>query len=77
MLEKIKPAIKKKNKSFSREETQISEWSCGFGNRKIAKRERCFSYYKEAQSTKNLPSKGLLRACYKTKIKLMTTKMLI
>lgn len=77
MLEKIKPAIKKKNKSFSREETQISEWSCGFGNRKIAKCERCFSYYREAQSTKNLPSKGLLRACYKTKIKLMTTEMLI
>lgn len=42
MLEKRKPAIKKKNKSFSREETQISEWSCGFGNRKTAKPEDVF-----------------------------------
>lgn len=59
MLEKRKPAIKKKNKSFSREETQISEWSCGFGNRKRAKREGCFSYYREALSTKSHTSKGL------------------
>lgn len=67
MLEKRKPAIKKKNKSFSREETQISEWSCGFGNRKIAKLEGCFLYYREVQSTKSLTNKGLSRACYKTK----------
>lgn len=67
MLEKIKTAIKKKNKSFYREETRISEWSCGFKNRKIAKHEKCFSYYREVQSTKSLPSKGLSRACYKTK----------
>lgn len=66
MLEKRKPAIKKKNKSFSREETQISEWSAGFGNRKIAKPEGCFSYYREALSTRNLTSRGLSRACYKT-----------
>ena len=67
ILEKRKPTIKKKNKSFTGEETQISEWSCRFGNRKIAKRERCFSYYREAQSTENLTSKGLRRARYKTK----------
>jgi hypothetical protein len=66
MLEQREPAIKK-SKSFPREETQISEWSSGFGNRKIAKCERCFSYYREAQSTKNLTSKSLSRAYYKTK----------
>lgn len=65
MLEKKKPAIKKK--SISREATQISEWNYGFGNRKAARRERCFSYYREAQSARYLPSKGLSRACYKTK----------
>lgn len=65
MLEQRKPAIKKK--SFSGEETQISEWHRGFGNRKTARRERCFSYYREAQSTRNLPSRALSRACYKTK----------
>lgn len=67
MLEQRKPTIKMKNKSFTREETQISEWSRGLGNRKIAKCERCFLYYRKAQSTKILISKGLSRACYKTK----------
>lgn len=67
MLEKIKPAIKKKNKSFYREETRISEWRCGFKNRKIAKCGKCFSYHREVQSTKSLPSKDLSRAYYRTK----------
>lgn len=57
MLGKRAPTIKK-NKRFPSEETQISEQSSGFENRKTAQRERCFLYYKDAHSTKNLTSKG-------------------